>query len=304
MSKRIAVFVLGMHRSGTSAMTGVLSIMGLDLGGQLIPAASCNEKGFFENQRIVDINNKILEELHTTCFAVLPNNWQGNKKIAFYRQEIAKIIETDFLKSEIFLLKDPRLCLLLPLWQEVMLKLGVECRYVLPIRHPFEVAESLKVRDHFWNEKSAFLWAYYQLAAEFYTRGMVRIVVPYERLLANPKAVIEETGKCLAISFPKEISKSLSEVNDFLDPTMKHYMLSSLKKKGLALSQAVACYRALLLLAKENNDSQGNYVRLDCLRKTNYLLRAYFYLLEGLHSFGLSVRNLIIGSKRWLSKQK
>nr|MEC4580875.1 hypothetical protein [Candidatus Parabeggiatoa sp.] len=59
-SKNQALIVLGMHRSGTSALTGVLSWLGVDLGLQLLPQHATNERGFWENFQVVEGNENVL----------------------------------------------------------------------------------------------------------------------------------------------------------------------------------------------------------------------------------------------------
>lgn len=56
-----------MHRSGTSAIARGLTTLGVELGDNLMPAAqSNNERGFWEDQEIVDINTDVLDELGHT----------------------------------------------------------------------------------------------------------------------------------------------------------------------------------------------------------------------------------------------
>jgi len=59
MKKCIAV--IGMHRSGTSMVTKALETLGVELGQQLLMAANDNQKGFYEDKSIVDLNDRILE---------------------------------------------------------------------------------------------------------------------------------------------------------------------------------------------------------------------------------------------------
>ena len=59
-----SIIVLGMHRSGTSALTGVLSYLGADPGPSLIPGIEgINPKGFWEHSEIVKVHNNLLTAL-------------------------------------------------------------------------------------------------------------------------------------------------------------------------------------------------------------------------------------------------
>ena len=61
--KSRAIIVLGMHRSGTSVFTGVLSLLGVDLGSKLMPATGANESGYWEHQEVVGVNDRLLRAL-------------------------------------------------------------------------------------------------------------------------------------------------------------------------------------------------------------------------------------------------
>ena len=57
---RAALLVMGMHRSGTSALTGVIGLMGADLPNDLMAASDLNAKGFFESNRITGFDEDLL----------------------------------------------------------------------------------------------------------------------------------------------------------------------------------------------------------------------------------------------------
>ena len=51
------LIIIGMHRSGTSATTGSLPCLGVELGHELHGAhPGINEKGYFEHGQLTDIN--------------------------------------------------------------------------------------------------------------------------------------------------------------------------------------------------------------------------------------------------------
>src|SRR2546430_7862103 len=52
--------VMGMHRSGTSAVTRVLNLLGLRLPRDLLSPAKSNELGFWEGREVVALNDNIL----------------------------------------------------------------------------------------------------------------------------------------------------------------------------------------------------------------------------------------------------
>jgi len=59
-AKSRVIVVLGMHRSGTSAVTKSLELMGVGLGDKLHPAGFDNPKGFWEDRVCIQINGRFL----------------------------------------------------------------------------------------------------------------------------------------------------------------------------------------------------------------------------------------------------
>src|SRR5436190_23899119 len=57
---RAALFVLGMHRSGTSAIAGTLAIVGATPPRTLMAANSGNARGYWESVRLVELNDESL----------------------------------------------------------------------------------------------------------------------------------------------------------------------------------------------------------------------------------------------------
>ena len=61
---RRAIIVLGMHRSGTSALMRVVNLLGVNIGNNLIAPASDNELGFWEHLDVYHANEKLLQDLN------------------------------------------------------------------------------------------------------------------------------------------------------------------------------------------------------------------------------------------------
>ena len=53
---RKVILVLGMHRSGTSAVTRCLNLLGAEIGSKLLPPAEDNRSGFWEHADVVSIH--------------------------------------------------------------------------------------------------------------------------------------------------------------------------------------------------------------------------------------------------------
>jgi len=61
--KQDCLIVLGMHRSGTSAMACVVNLLGAEIGGNLLAAVPNNPKGFWEHCEILELNRRLHKEI-------------------------------------------------------------------------------------------------------------------------------------------------------------------------------------------------------------------------------------------------
>jgi len=124
-SSRSAVIVLGMHRSGTSALARVLNLLGCDLPKNLMAANPTNEAGHWEPQLIAALNDRILESGGSSWDDWLRFNprWLDSPKAEEFCEEAVELTRSEFGGSRLFVLKDPRICRLLPFWQRVLQRL-------------------------------------------------------------------------------------------------------------------------------------------------------------------------------------
>ncbi|MDD2816285.1 MAG: glycosyltransferase [Thiotrichaceae bacterium] len=184
------IMVLGMHRSGTSAVARLLNMMGMYFAPERmeLPATKANPKGYWERRDVVNLNEEI--------FAAMGISWD---KISDYdSSQITPEISTQFSSraQEIVLgldahrpwmMKDPRLNLLLPLWLP-LLELPV-CVYVY--RSPIQVAQSLAARENFSIHLGLALWEKYNLIALADSAHLPRILISYEELMSNPLGTVK-----------------------------------------------------------------------------------------------------------------
>lgn len=234
MPSAICLLVLGMHRSGTSAFAGVLHLLGANLGTDLMKPADANEKGYFENYRVYEANERILAHLGSSWDdpLPLPEEWWKDASVAPFKDELKEIVSNE-LNHEFTTIKDPRLCRLLPLWKEILEDLGIDYRFVIPLRDPLEVAESLKKRNGFSREKSALLWVMHVLSAELYSRNRPRVFLTFDELLARPSHTVLHLFETLELNLPILRQDTISSIEEFLKPTLKHHHHSSTDNKQL-----------------------------------------------------------------------
>ncbi len=229
------VFILGMHRSGTSALTRMVNILGVSLGGNLLKGHhEINAKGFWENKELIAVHERILAGLNSTWFdgRPLPEHWWLRSDMSHFGDQILEILKKDFEDSPTIALKDPRLCRLLPFWLNLLQKLGAQPYCVLTVRNPIEVWRSLQKRDGF-DEGTAFqLWLTYVLEAEYYSRNLPRTLVSYDDLLTDWIGTAQKMACDLDFEWPNSIEKVTPVIREELTSELRHHKVTEIGKHG------------------------------------------------------------------------
>ncbi len=222
---RKAILILGMHRSGTSALTRVLNLLGAEIPGTLMPSQEDNPLGYWEPAEIVGIHTRILSALNSNWHDPLPvaRDWFESSAAQRFGDELLELLWSTIPRSRLFVIKDPRICKLVPLWKQVLSRFGAEPAWVLNIRSPVEVAESLRKRNRFGREKALVMWLVHTLASERATRGERRIIVDYREVLGDWRACVARLAECLQLEFPVDIHAVEGAVNEFLNIDLRHH---------------------------------------------------------------------------------
>jgi hypothetical protein len=221
---RTAYLVLGMHRSGTSAVTQLLALAGAHLPRNVMPGDEHNAKGYFEPWKIAMLNDRRLRAgggawddpfafPHRALPAAEERVWI-DRAVALFTQEYGTAAYP--------LLKDPRTSVLLPFWRAVLGELEVAARCVIAVRHPLAVAASLGRRDGFAVEKSLLVWTSYMLAAEEYSRDLPRAFVDYDALVADWRAEAARIEAAHDAPLPALTAKAAKSVDKFLTAELRH----------------------------------------------------------------------------------
>lgn len=228
MAKRRCVLVLGMHRSGTSALTRLFNLMGADISRVILPPKADNESGFWESKTLMRIHEKMMASagMHWDDITRFPARWFGSDTAKRFQSEVLSVLRSDFSDSPLFVIKDPRMCRLMPFWYAVLEAFETEPLCALIIRNPLEVAESLRTRNDFSLEKSLMMWLWHVLEAEYYSRSKRRSVVAYSQLLSDWRAVMNRVQADLHLELPRASAQMQVEVNRFLSHGQKHHTAS------------------------------------------------------------------------------
>jgi len=225
---RKVILVLGMHRSGTSAVTRCLNLLGAEIGNKLLPPAEDNRSGFWEHADVVSLHEELLIDLGRVWHdaRALPEGWLLSAAARKARGKLAELIANDFDGSTLWAVKDPRLCRFVPLWREVLLESGFEAAALLVVRHPAEVARSLDIREGLRSEMTYLNWLEHLAEAESATRGMPRALLSYNGLLSDWRDAFAKAGRAMGVKWPTPIEDAHPAIDAFLDRSKRHHVFS------------------------------------------------------------------------------
>ena len=271
--EQTCILILGMHRSGTSALTGMLSLLDVYLGSELMEESLANVKGYYESNALCRINDKLLYQMESSWDDVLFEE----EKISNVKDvgDLKNYIKKEFKHSNNFAIKDPRIVFLFPVYKRVLTELGIDIKIIIPFRHPMEVASSLNRRDNFSCEKGILLWAYHFLLAEKSSREFERVFIGFNELISNSRSAVTLISEKLHINFNSKYKKNREKIDEFLEPGLKHHNLpiDNLSENTYKI------VREILQIQGEFNDD-AIIRKFDGLREELFSYKKLFYSRE------------------------
>jgi GT2 family glycosyltransferase/glycosyltransferase involved in cell wall biosynthesis len=267
---RFALLVLGMHRSGTSAVTRVASLLGADLPKKLmVPKPGENESGFWESVELYDLQEELLASGGSSWDDWRPfnPNWLDSPAAEPFISRFVEHLQDDFAESALFVVKDPRCCRLMPVWRQILDNMGVDARVLLPVRNPLEVAESLSKRNGTSPARAYIIWLRHVLDAEHDSRGIPRLIFDYDDLLQDWRTFASQASQALAISWPADSAQTSAKIDAFLSSSHRHHTFDEdqLLAHPTVSKWVKNTYSALKMLAKDP-ESQKALRLLDKIR--------------------------------------
>jgi len=244
-SHRNGFMILGMHRSGTSMLGGLLHrSAGYIVGGPLIGSSFDNEMGFFERIDIVLQNDEFMNRQKISWVSnVVSYDWEQALKdkesgaVTFDEGSRGLPFLND-PKNAPWMQKDPRMCITLKTWLKLM---NDEPAIVFTYRHPLEVAHSINKRDDsIAIETGLRLWIVYNMRAIQNSRGLCMVKSSNEAILGDPLGEVQRiadelTSKCVVPAPPNRITQE--EIDKFIDPKLQHN-----KKKATTGQEVIETY--------------------------------------------------------------
>lgn len=223
---KTALVVVGMHRSGTSAIARILNLLGADLPNNLIPASEHNAAGHWESYDLVTMHDEMLHAAGTNWQDTGPFPQVWHQFFGRHRARIVEELKTQYANSMLMVVKDPRISRFVPMIAAALQEIDVEPKFIISLRNPLEVADSLKARDRIPLLKSLLLWLDYTLRSEQGTRGFQRAFVCYDDLIVDWRQTIRSAAARLDVAFPTWNTAAEAEIQAFLQPTLRHHVYS------------------------------------------------------------------------------
>lgn len=223
--RRPLILVLGMHRSGTSLCSHVLSALGVDMADE-IDAHPSNLKGHWERRELVALHDRILEHYNRGYYTqlhdfTLPVAWWAEPAVAEVRREIVAFLASR-MGAAPFGFKDPRTARLLPLWHQICGELDLEPRIVFCLRNPAQVARSLQVRDGTDLDVGEARWFAYTIDLFRYAKNCDLCLLEYEAWFDEPAATLAKLRKFVGHSQLDGEFDPEAVVGEIIDAGLRH----------------------------------------------------------------------------------
>ncbi len=228
-SNRSIILVAGMHRSGTSAVTRFLNLYGASLPKNLLkPVKNDNDLGFWESQVLMEFHDEVLNSIGCTWDSVspIPDDWFRSSDAQTYQNRLCELIESQFGDFKVGLVKDPRICKLVPLWEAALKEMGIDSHYIISLRNPSEIAQSLFRRNGIELNYALALWFVHLRMLEMHTRELPRVFVRFEDLLKDSQSLSLQLSKTLNVQLNWGDDDIKIEVEKFLDQSLRRQEVS------------------------------------------------------------------------------
>jgi len=264
------ILVAGMHRSGTSATTRVLNLLGADIASDLVAGLpGDNDRGFWESHATYRLHDRLFAALGSAWHDPypLPDGWQETDAAREATRAIRDHIVKEFADSRVFVVKDPRVTRVLPLWLEALDELSIEPIIVIPFRNPIEVAASLERRDGLPLAQALLGYIQGNLEVERASRGRRRIFQSYDDLVSDWRPF---AAKLATIGGPdaKALSPAIAgEIDSFLSADLKRQRASRARLASVPEGATLAAMYDRMVQAAATGDDTPLQVCFDRVRE-------------------------------------
>ncbi|MUL63417.1 sulfotransferase family protein [Mycobacterium sp. CBMA 234] len=262
------MFVVGFGRSGTSALTRVLSLCGAKLPPGLLGATGANPRGYWEPRQAIYLNEEILRGRGSSGYDMsLRTNDEGLFDAERNADYVAKLRAhlAALPAARLTVIKEPKLTAVSRLWFEAARQAGYDVATVIAVRHPQEVVESVAnrassqyyVRDS--PELTLAWWLKFTLLAERSTRGLPRVFVEYANLLEDWRSEVKRISVALSVDLNASDDDA---IENFLTADLRHYEYLGPVPEPFGTDWVSSVYLALSAAARDEPWDQSDLDRV------------------------------------------
>jgi hypothetical protein len=226
--RHCAVVVLGVGRSGTSAITRGLGALGVELGNRLRGATRLkNPTGFYEDTDLLRINKRLkrILDVRGDSVRLLEPDWWQQPEVRKLQEDAVATIHRRFGDCPLWGYKYARTLRFMPFWAEAFEAATVDARYLMAIRNPLSVARS-RARLDPWRgtqEQSDLEWLVNVVPYFRQVRERPFVVVDFDLFMADPAAQLQRVAHALDLPIGAETEAAVRTFgNEFLDPSLRH----------------------------------------------------------------------------------
>ena len=268
---RRLVLVVGIGRSGSSLLTGILGQLGFRVPQPEVKADDTNPRGFGEPRWVVDFHTRLMRERRVARFDSRPAAWQSMAETAEDDEvfgELRSWLAVQFVGTDNVVVKDPRIDWFLPLWLRCADELGIQTSFASMLRYPSEMVRSSREWYGTWQTDAsrAASWLNATLHSERATRGARRAFVLYDDLLGDWSREISRVGELLDIPWLAGLERSgHAQVDSLVDPDLRR---SAVGWEEVDVPQALQqmldeAWRPVSRLAEPGGDDEATRAELD-----------------------------------------
>jgi hypothetical protein len=273
---RRLVLVVGVGRSGTSLLTGILGQLGFHIPQPEVTPDDTNPRGFGEPRWVVDFHTRLLRQRRVTVNDSRPAGWELTRSAADDPVVVGEArgwLDSQLRQGDAVVIKDPRTSWFLPLWVRCATDLGVPTSYATMLRHPAEILVSATRSYGEWQSQAsrAAAWMNMSLETERFTRGGRRVFVRHEDLLADWRAQVSRVGSTLDLPLlAGGVDGARAErVDAFVDPGLHRHRVGwgDVDVPGALEQLGEEAWQRLQELAGAEGDRPEVHERLDAIHE-------------------------------------
>jgi hypothetical protein len=182
--------------------------------------------------------------------------WYATSQAAAYMSRARELIAEEFGDAPWIMVKDPRICRLMPFWGKLFADDSRAAHLVLPVRSPLEVARSLRTRDGFPATLAFLLWLRHTLDAELASRATRHAIVDWAAFCRDWRRAMAQAAEQIGAGWPAPSEAAAADIDEYLTPELRHHRSDTAE---LAADREVNdwvmnSYDAMLRLAEDPSD--------------------------------------------------